>query len=274
MSNNLGFSIVVVPVTPEVVPGTSMTCTVIVASSGGFSNPVNLLINGLPTGIVGTFSPAIIANANGNSTLTLTASSGVPIGVYSFSVLGTSGSNNLYEVTVTLIVANSYTVNAPFQLLWTDEFNNPIAQGIVPISFPATSTPALQLQVATNAAALGTFEKLTNVSFFITGTASDVNTVQNIWTTLGGTTNSQVNGGLDISFDFGQTFTRFDATHGVEAKPATWIPLPVEAVGAQGAAGTIGAFDIAHFIVRYVIPPGAIQFGKLDIRLSLGFDII
>ncbi len=165
-------------------------------------------------------------------------------------------------------------MSVPFQLVWSDVSNNILTQQWFPIGFPATTSQPQQLQVRSNAAALSTFETLTGVTFFLTGDPIDVDTVQNIWPTLGGLTKPELNGGLDISFDFGRTYIRFDSTHGVEGIPNTWIPMPIEAVGSQGAAETLGAFDTAHLIVRYVIPPGAIQYKQLDIRLALDFDII
>ncbi len=163
---------------------------------------------------------------------------------------------------------------APFQLIWTDESNNVLTEQAFPIGFPGTTSVPEQLQVHTNAATLQTYETLTGVKFFLTGDADDLNIIQNIWPSLGGSTRPELNGGLDISFDFGQTYTRFDSTHGLETDPSSWIPLPAEAVGAQGTDETLDAFSTAHFILRYVIPPGATQFEKFDIRLALDFDII
>lgn len=163
---------------------------------------------------------------------------------------------------------------APFQLVWSDVSNNVLNGASFPIGFPGTTSVPQQLQVKSNAAALQTFETLTNVKLFLTGDADDINIVQNIWPTLGGNTRPELNGGVEISFDFGRTYTRFDATHGAEADISTWIQLPVEAVGSAGAAQTLGAFDVAHLILRYVIPPGATQFEKLNISLALDFDII
>lgn len=165
-------------------------------------------------------------------------------------------------------------MSTPFQLVWSDVSNNILTQKWFPISFPATTSIPQQLQVRSNASTLQTFETLTGVKFFLTGDPTDVDTVQNIWPNLGDINKPELNGGVEISFDFGRTYTRFDQTHGLESSPATWISLPVEAVGTQGAFETLGAFDTAHLIVRYVIPPGAIQFKSLDIRLALDFDII
>lgn len=165
-------------------------------------------------------------------------------------------------------------VPAPFQLVWSDVSNNILTSQWFPIAFPATTSQPRQLQVRSNAAALQTFETLTGVKFYLTGDPTDVNTVQNIWPSLGGVDKPELNGGIEISFDFGRTYIRLDLTHGLESDPSTWIDLPVEAVGTQGAAKTLGAFDTAHLIVRYIVPPGAIQFKQLDIRLALDFDII
>jgi hypothetical protein len=162
----------------------------------------------------------------------------------------------------------------PFQLIWSNSFNVPITAAGFPVSFPGTTSTAQLLEVATNAITLQTYESLVQVGFFLVGDADDINTVQFVWPTLGGATKPQLNGGVDISFDSGQTYTRFDPTHGVQSNPSTWIPLPAISVGAQGTDETIGAFDISHFIVRYVIPPGATQFGILNISLGLGFDIL
>jgi hypothetical protein len=165
-------------------------------------------------------------------------------------------------------------MTTPFQLVWSDVSNNILTQSGFPIGFPGTSSQPLQLQLATNAVALGTFEILTNVAFYLTGDSEDVNIVQSIWTTLGDINHPERNGGLDISFDFGSTYIRFDQEHGMESDPTTWIILPAESVGAQGSDGILGAFDTAHFLVRMIIPSGATQFEKLNLKLSLGFDII
>jgi hypothetical protein len=165
-------------------------------------------------------------------------------------------------------------MSVPFQLLWTDASNNVLPIDWFPISFPGTVSSPIQVQVRSNAGALQTYETLTNVKFFLTGDPDDVNTVQNIWPFLGSVSKPELNGGYEISFDFGRTYTRFSTTMGLETDPSTWIPLPVEAVGSQGTDQTLGAFDTAHLIVRVVVPPGATQFKALDIRLGLDFDII
>lgn len=163
---------------------------------------------------------------------------------------------------------------APFQIIWSDVANNVLTQSWFQIGFPNTSSLPQQLQVRSNAAALRTFETLTGVKLYLTGNPVDLNVVQNIWPTLGGVTRPELNGGYDISFDFGRTYIRFDSTHGLESNPGTWITLPVEAIGQQGTAGVLGAFDAAHLVVRVVVPPGAVDFRKLDVQLTMDFDIL
>lgn len=274
ISNITGsFSLTVVPDAPTVVAGQSVSCTVSIIPVGGFSDVVNLSVQGFPAGVGFVLNP--LSLTSGNVDLQINVGDYVPVGTYPFTVVGTSGSD-IYTITTTLFVVSNSLANAnqPFLILWKDEFDNPVTQAIFPIGFPGTSSLPQQLQVQSNSATLGTFETLMGVKFFLTGDAEDINTVQNIWPFLGGSVNPQLSGGVDISFDFGQTFTRFDSNHGVEGNPSTWVLLPAEAVGIQGVAGVIGAFDLAHFIIRYVIPPEATQFGKLNVLISMGFDII
>ncbi|HVI40920.1 MAG TPA: hypothetical protein VM577_09690, partial [Anaerovoracaceae bacterium] len=157
---------------------------------------------------------------------------------------------------------------------WKDVSNNVLEQAWFPIGFPNTTSKPQQLQVSSNAASLQTFETLTDVKLFLTGNTDDLQVVQSVWPNLGGPTRPELNGGYEISFDFGRTFIRFDTSHGLESDPLTWIPLPVEAVGVQGRAGTLGAFDAAHLIVRVIVPPGAVDYRKLDVKLAMDFDII
>lgn len=165
-------------------------------------------------------------------------------------------------------------MSIPFQLIWTDVSGNNLSQSWFPIGFPNTSSPSQQLQVKSNAITLGTFETLTNVKVFLTGNGDDLQAVQNEWPVLGGAIKPELNGGYDVSFDFGRTYTRFDSQHGLETDPNTWITLPQQAIGVQGVDGVLGAFDIAHLLVRVIVPPGATEYRKLDIRLALDFDII
>lgn len=169
----------------------------------------------------------------------------------------------------------------PFQIIWSDNSGNEIRgpnipNGAVwlPIGFPTTTSQIQSLQFRSNAQDLQTYEVLSNVNFYLTGNPNDVNTVQNIWTNYGGPTKPELNGGFEISFDFGRTYIRFNSNIGVESNPATWILLPTEAVGAQGIVGILGPFDIGRVIVRYIIPPAADQYQTFNISLGIDFDVI
>lgn len=165
-------------------------------------------------------------------------------------------------------------MSKPFAIVWTDEFNNVLTTEAFAISFPATTSQPQQIQVASNAASLQTYETLIDVAFFLTGDPDDINIIQSIWPTIGGDSNTQLNGGAEISFDSGQTFIRFDVSHGKKEDSTTWIPLPAAAIGFGAVEQTLGPFDRGHLIFRYVIPPGATQFKKFNITLSMGFDIL
>jgi hypothetical protein len=165
-------------------------------------------------------------------------------------------------------------MNAPFQLIWLDGSGNVLPAAVFPIAFPGTTSPPQLIQLRSNAAVLQTYETLVGVSFFLVGDTDDINTVQNLWPTLGGVSQSGLNGGYDISFDSGRTFIRFDPTHGVQGNQSSWIELPAEAIGSQGTVGVLGAFDTAHLIVRVVVPPGATQYQSFAIQLGVDFDII
>lgn len=170
---------------------------------------------------------------------------------------------------------------SPFQIIWSDDSGNEIKgpdipNGLVwlPIGFPSTTSGIQSLQIHSNAQILQTYEVLSGVKFFLTGTPADVNIVQNIWPYYGDTTKPELNGGFEISFDFGRTYIRFSQSVGLASDSSTWVLLPASSIGTQGVDGILGAFDIARVITRYVIPPGANQFQSLDIHLGIDFDII
>jgi hypothetical protein len=88
------------------IPGASASYAGTVASLNGFTGNVALSASGLPSGVTAGFSPATITGGSGSYTLTLTVGSAVPLGRYTITVMGTSGSLT-HSTSVTLLVNSS-----------------------------------------------------------------------------------------------------------------------------------------------------------------------
>ncbi len=146
-------------------------------------------------------------------------------------------------------------VNGVFQ-------QNEAVQGI---SFPNNSTIPLNVRMASCAREIQSFDTLINVRLYLTGDPTEIATVQTIWPPLGG--------GLFISYDGGKTYTPFTTTYGYVNDPTTWVLLPATAIGLNGVQGTLGPFDSANFILKYVIPEQATQYQIYDISLTADFDV-
>jgi hypothetical protein len=78
--------------------GTSGTTYVYVNPQYGFTGQVNLSVSGLPSGVTASFSPNPVT---GSSTLTVTAGSTAPVGQYTLTITGASGSKTS-TTTITL----------------------------------------------------------------------------------------------------------------------------------------------------------------------------
>jgi hypothetical protein len=176
---------------------------------------------------------------------------------------------------------------ASFYLIWQqngvtltgkDSSGNYINNALVfNINYPGNLTEAQNISVSSSAQTENTFNTLTNVGIYLTGDPVSLEIVQQLWPTLGNgyyPVRADLNGGFQISFDGGSNYTTFDPSTGVEGQPNTYITLPALAVGINGETGTLGAFDVANFIIRLIIPPGAVEYQQLNIALALDFDII
>ena len=145
------------------------------------------------------------------------------------------------------------------------------------INYPGSTTEVQTLSVTSSASIEQTFNTLINVKVYLTGDSTSLEIVQDIWPTLGNgyyPQRPELNGGFEISFDGGSTFIRFDSITGKQDLPATWITLLGSAVGINGEDGVLGAFDTATLLVRFTIPPGSVEYQKLNIGLALDFDVI
>lgn len=96
------FSISGSPSSQTVVQGGSTSYTTTVGALNGFSAGVNLSVTGLPNGTTFSFTPNPITGA-GSSTLQVNTSSTTPVGTYTLTISGTSGTLS-HTSNVTLVV--------------------------------------------------------------------------------------------------------------------------------------------------------------------------
>src|SRR2546430_588331 len=78
----------------------STSYSVTISPTGGFSGQVNLSVSGLPSGASGSFAPN---PATASSTLSVTTGTGTPVGPYTLTITGVSGSLT-HTTTVSLVV--------------------------------------------------------------------------------------------------------------------------------------------------------------------------
>ena len=89
--------------------GSSGTSDLYVFAQNGFAGNVNLAVTGLPSGVTASFSTNPTTYS---STLTLTASSTVPVGQYTATITGTSGSLSASTTLPISIAVPSFTLSA------------------------------------------------------------------------------------------------------------------------------------------------------------------
>ncbi|PYN73367.1 MAG: hypothetical protein DMD97_21225, partial [Candidatus Rokuibacteriota bacterium] len=95
------FTLSAAPSSRTVTPGGSTSYDVTISPTGGFTDQVTLSVSGLPTGATGSFTPN---PATASSTLSVTTSPSTPLGAYTLTITGVSGSLT-HTTTVTLVVS-------------------------------------------------------------------------------------------------------------------------------------------------------------------------
>jgi M6 family metalloprotease-like protein len=111
------FSLSESPATQRAVAGGRAAYSVTVAATGGFGSAVAFSATGLPSGATASFSPASV-NGAGSATLTITTTSSLTAGSYSFTIKGASGSAvrstaaSLQVGTLTISASGSPAMNA------------------------------------------------------------------------------------------------------------------------------------------------------------------
>ena len=103
------FSISVNPKEGSVQKGDSITFSVVVRPTRGFTSKVDLNVTGLPLGATHTFSIESMTPFF-TSTLVIKTSSSTPVGTYTITVVGSGGGRTHYE-TITLEVIQAYGFN-------------------------------------------------------------------------------------------------------------------------------------------------------------------
>ncbi|MGB8536521.1 MAG: FG-GAP-like repeat-containing protein [Acidobacteriaceae bacterium] len=91
--------------------GTSGTAAVIVNSQYGFAGQVKLALSGLPSGVTASLSPNPVT-AGSDSMLTVTAGSAAPVGQYTITVTGTSGTQAATTTIPVGIYAPGFTLSS------------------------------------------------------------------------------------------------------------------------------------------------------------------
>ena len=109
-SSSPGFTLSPSATSPSVTVGSTVTDTITVADTGGFTGSVSFTVSGLPSGVTASFSPT---SSTSSSVLTLTASSTATTGTFTLTVEGTSGSTTAttpISLTVDAKAAEGFTL--------------------------------------------------------------------------------------------------------------------------------------------------------------------
>jgi len=126
------FQISVSPTALSVLPGQSASYTVNVAALNGFASVVSLGISGAPSGVTTSLTPSSVTGS-GTATLQITTAANAPLGNYTLTVTGTSGSvTHSANVSLSILSSTAPTVDTK---AFTD---NPTASST--ISTPGVST--------------------------------------------------------------------------------------------------------------------------------------
>lgn len=130
------FKGVVGPLNTVLVPGSTVSFTLTLTPLYGFSGDVTLGATDLPNGITPSYSPVTVHGGNGVATVTLTAASNLPLGTYSFTLSGNSGTLT-HRSTIAVTVNSS---PGDFGGTVSPDIQN-IAQGGVAL-YPVTIVPS------------------------------------------------------------------------------------------------------------------------------------
>ncbi len=121
LTHTLPFNLVIQPIPPDfqigaqptsqsISQGSSITYTLRVTGTNGFSSPVSLSVSGLPAGASGTFALNPVTT-NASLVLTVTTSSATPISTYPLTLQGSGGGiNHTVPITLNVQATADFTV--------------------------------------------------------------------------------------------------------------------------------------------------------------------
>lgn len=109
-----GISFAAQPNSATITQGSTASIPISLTRSGAFAGAVNLTVEGLPSGVTGTFSPASIASGSSVSTLTLTSTGTATTGTSNITIRGAGTGVGDATRTVALTVNPSTTTGLSF----------------------------------------------------------------------------------------------------------------------------------------------------------------
>lgn len=113
-----GLSISTTTGAAEINPGGTASTGVSIVRSGGYAADVSLSVEGLPSGLSASFSPAILSGSTAAATLTLSADAALAVGDYQLRVVASGPAVGGGEVSagtalqLSVLSPKSYTINA------------------------------------------------------------------------------------------------------------------------------------------------------------------
>lgn len=109
-------SVTAIPTSLTLAQGASGTVTVTLARGGGFSQPVNVAVEGLPAGVTAVVLPTQLTGTTTSAIVTVNVASTVPAGTYPITVrasaTGVGAATATYSLTVTAVATPNYSLSA------------------------------------------------------------------------------------------------------------------------------------------------------------------
>ncbi|WP_024301098.1 S8 family serine peptidase [Pseudogulbenkiania sp. MAI-1] len=198
------FALTTSPASQSVVSGSSTSYTATVTPSGGFGDPVDLSVSGLPVGAGASFSPDPITGGAGSSTLSVTTAGTTPAGSYPLTIIG-SGGGLTRSSGVSLVVT---APNADFALSATPTSRTVKRGGRANYTETVTALNGFNGAVTLSATGLPSGATFSFSPNPVTGSGSSTLTVRTSKTTPRGSytlTVSGVSGSLSHSHSLGLT---------------------------------------------------------------------